>query len=122
MNGIVRSAPDIHSQTGSASDASIADANTRWRSVGEPSAYRFNPISAIAIEAVSFTALPRVADPGLGTARSAYHSSPGCLAADSNCSAIRFDLTGLRAAGSRCLLRSSHGLRRLDNFREPIAV
>src|SRR3984957_5794139 len=98
MNGIVRSAPDIHSQTGSATDASIADANTRSRSVGEPSAYRFNAISAIATEAPSFTALPRLADPGLGTLTSAYHSSPGFVVAGSHNSALRFDLTALRGA------------------------
>src|ERR1700721_1901709 len=97
MNGIVRSAPDIHSQTGSATDASIADANTRSRSVGEPSAYRFNAISATTTETASFTALPRLADPDLGTLTSAYHSSPGCIAVDSN-SANRFGLTSCRGA------------------------
>src|SRR5271156_2124732 len=122
MNGIVGSAPDIHSQTGSASDASIADANTRSSRVGEPGAYRFNAISANATAAASITALPRVADPGLGTLTSAYHSSSGCIDADSNRSAIRFDLSGAWNAGGRWLLRSSQSSHEVNNFREPIAV
>src|SRR5258708_8702003 len=112
MNGIVRSAPDIHRPTGSASDASMADANVRSRRVGEPSAYRFSAINATTTEIASFTALPRLADPGLGTLTSAYHSSPGCVAAGSNRSALRFDLSCLRRA-SRELPRASLNLRPL---------
>src|ERR1700720_3776377 len=103
MNGIVGSAPDIHSQTGSASDANIADANARSRIVGEPGAYRFSTTSATTNDPNSLTAWPRLADPGLGALTSAYHSSPGRGAADSNSSAIRFDLTGLRSPGLRSL-------------------
>src|SRR5208337_16798 len=107
MNGIVRSAPDIHSQTGSASDAIIADANTRSSIVGGAGAQRFKAINAIATAASIFSTLPRLADPGLGAVIRAYHwSSGGCGAADSNPSAIRFDLIGLRGAYGRPLIGS----------------
>ena len=98
MNGIVRSAPDIHSQTGSASDASIAEAKARSSTVGAPGAYRFSAINATTTDAASFSALPRLADPGLGVLTSAYHSSRGGGAAGSKRSAIRLDLTGARDA------------------------
>src|SRR5277367_1875181 len=101
MNGTVRSTPDIHSQIGSASDAIIADANTRSRTVGGPGAHRFNAVITMANEAAIFTALPRLVEPGFGSLTSAYHRSLGFIAADSNCSAIRFDLTGLCRASSR---------------------
>src|ERR1700677_625887 len=122
MKGTVGSAPDIHNQTGSASEASIADARTRSRIVGEAGAYRLSAINATMTDPASFIALPRVADPGLGMLTIAYQSSPGCGAAVSNRSAIRFDLAGLCGARIRRLHRSFYCSRRFDNFLEPIAV
>src|ERR1035437_7595684 len=108
MNGIVRSAPDIHSQTGRASDANIADAKIRSRIVGAPGAQRVRAINAIATAAASFSALPRLADPGLGVVIRAYHSSlGGCGGAGSNRSAIRFDFIGSRGAVTRAVFRGA---------------
>src|SRR5271155_853164 len=117
MNGMRGSAPDIHSQTGSATDASIAEANSRSRNVGDPGAYRFSANSPITTDAPSFAAALKFADAGLGVDTRAYHSSFGGFAVNSTRSSIRFDLTNRRR------LRMLHQLSRgLDNFRESIAI
>src|SRR5271154_17137 len=115
MNGMLRSAPDIHSQTGSATDASIAEANSRSRNVGEPGAYRFSANSPITTDAPSFNAA--FADPGLGVDTRAYHSSFGGFAVNSTRSSIRFD------PANRRRFRMLHQLSRgLDDFGQSIGV
>src|SRR5271154_4340449 len=117
MNGMLRSAPDIHSQTGSATDASIAEAKIRSRNVGDPGAYKFSANSPITTDPPSFAAARKFADPGLGVDTRAYHSSFGGFAVNSTRSSIRFDLANRRR------LRMLHQLSRgLDDFGQSIGV
>jgi len=112
------SAPDIHSQTGSAIDASIAEAKA-VRESSARRAVRFNAIKPTAIDPTSFRNLTRLAARPRH-ADSAYQSSRDNGAADSNVQpSIRSHWFARRRQPVASAIPSRFA--QFDNFREPIA-